>query len=137
MKNLILIFTILLLSCSNDDNKPQENPLKGTWKLIETYSSDGGSNPQWTSVENGYTYTFNSNGTYSSTRFSECSTGEYTITDSTLTLDYDCEDFDTGIENPPGTFIENYVFEDQKIILTPTYLNCDEGCGYKFERVEQ
>ena len=86
MKNLILIFTILLLSCSNDDNKPQENPLKGTWKLIETYSSDGGSNPQWTSVENGYTYTFNSNGTYSSTRFSECSTGEYTITDSTATL---------------------------------------------------
>lgn len=137
MKNLILIMIVLISSCSKNETIEQEDELKGTWKLIERYGSDAGNISQWHPVENGYTYTFNSNGTYSSTRFSECSTGDYTFTASTLTLAYDCENFNTGIENSPEAFIENYVFENRKIILTPTYLNCDEGCSYKFRKIMQ
>ncbi|AUS07068.1 hypothetical protein [Pseudotamlana carrageenivorans] len=133
---LILCIFLSLTSCSDDEAKSQENNFLGTWKLIETYGSDGGSNSQWTSVDNGYTYTFNNNGTFSSTRFTECTTGTYGVSSNSITLVYGCEGFDTGIENPAGTFVENYVFEDENIILTPTYMNCDEGCSYKFEKVE-
>ncbi|APY12118.1 hypothetical protein BWZ22_13155 [Seonamhaeicola sp. S2-3] len=138
MKPIILILSMLLsfTSCSDDDTKSQEESFLGTWKLIETYGSDGGSNPQWTIVDNGYTYTFSNDGTFSSTRFTECTTGTYDVSNNTITLDYSCVGFDTGVENPPGTFVENYNFENGNIILTPTYMNCIEGCGYKFEKIE-
>lgn len=139
MKNIILIFSMLLslTSCSDDAVKAQETSIAGTWKLIETYGSDGTGNPQWTTVDNGYTYTFSSKGSFTSTRFAECSTGTYQITSSTLTLTYDCDGFGTGIESPAGTFVENIAFDDGKIILTPTYLTCIEGCGFKFEKVKK
>lgn len=138
MKPIILILSMLLsfTSCSDDDTKSQEESFLGTWKLIETYGSDGGSNPQWTIVDNSYTYTFSNDGTFSSTRFTECTTGTYDVSNNTITLDYSCVGFDTGVENPSGTFVENYNFENGNIILTPTYMNCIEGCGYKFEKIE-
>ncbi|WP_176328520.1 MULTISPECIES: lipocalin family protein [Arenibacter] len=139
MKNIILLFTIIISfsSCSqNDENQKNENSIYGTWKLVEIYGSDGGNSPQWNPVNNGYTYTFNSDNSFASNRFSECSTGMYELTSSNLTLKYNCDGFNTGIENPPGSFVENYVFESNHLILTPTYLNCDEGCSYKFEKVE-
>ena len=98
--------------------------------------SDGGSNPQWTTVANGYTYTFSDDGTFSSTRFTECTTGTYEVSSNSITLDYGCAGFGTGIENPAGTFVENYSFESENIILTPSYMNCIEGCGYRFEKIE-
>jgi len=139
MKNLILIFSILisLTSCNSDDTNKQESTVIGNWKLIETYGSDGGNNPQWNSVANGYTYTFNQNGSFTSNRFSECSEGNYSILANNLTLDYGCSNFDTGIETPAGTFVEKLVFENENLILTPTYLACIEGCAFKFEKIQQ
>lgn len=64
MKSLILILSMFLsLSSCSDDKKSQNENILGTWKLIETYGSDGGSIPKWTAVNNGYKYTFNSDGT--------------------------------------------------------------------------
>lgn len=139
MKSLILILSMLLslASCSDDDTKSQNENILGTWKLIETYGSDGGSNPQWRPVDNGYTYTFNNDGTFSSTRFTECTTGTYGVSNSTIILDYGCAGFDTGVENPAGTFVENYSYENGNIILTPSYMNCIEGCAYRFEKIEE
>lgn len=138
MKNMYLILSIffLIVGCDEEETKQQENSIYGTWKLIEIYQSDGGNNPKWTSVNNGYTYTFSNDETFSSTRFTECTTGTYDISNSTIILDYSCAGFDTGVETPPGTFVENYNFENGNIILTPSYLNCIEGCGYKFEKIE-
>ena len=138
MKNLILIFSILIIfiNCANDDTNKQENSIIGTWKLIETYGSDGGSNPQWSTITNGYSYTFNQSGNFTSNRFSECSEGKYSISGDDLILDYGCNGFTTSIENPEGTFIEKFIFERGNLILTPTYLTCIEGCGYKFQKIE-
>ena len=71
MKLLILILSILfsLTSCSRDEVNTHSKRILGTWKLIETYGSDGGSSPQWTTVSNGYTYTFGNDGTLISDRF--------------------------------------------------------------------
>lgn len=136
-KILLLSMLLSLTSCRDDDTKSQETSILGTWKLIETYGSNGGTNPQWTTVNNGYTYTFNNDGTFSSTRFiGECTTGTYIMSSNSITLDFDCAGFDTGIESPAGTFVENYGFENENIILTPSYMDCIEGCGYKFEKIE-
>lgn len=139
MKNLILLFSLILSfsSCSqNEEEKINDNSIFGTWKLIEVYSSDGGSNPQWKPVVNGYTYTFNLDGTFTSNRFSECSIGKFELNNTTLTLKFDCIGFTTGIESPEGTFIENFIKNNNEIILKPTYLNCIEGCGNKFQKIK-
>lgn len=138
MKNMFLILSIFFFTtgCSEEETTQQENAIYGTWKLIEIYQSDGDSNPQWTTVDSGYTYTFNKDGTFSSTRFTECTSGTYEVSSNSIILDYSCNGFDTGIESPPGTFIESYIFENNYLILTPSYLNCIEGCDYKFEKIE-
>ncbi|WP_066225057.1 hypothetical protein [Formosa haliotis] len=139
MKNLIIFLSIILSfnSCSqNDEIIKKSNSIVGTWKLIETYESNGGNNPQWTTISDGYTYIFTKNGKFTSNRFSECTDGSYSITGINLTLDYSCNNFDTGIETPAGTFIEEYSFEGENIILTPTYLTCIEGCKFKFQKIE-
>lgn len=132
---LSLIAIISFYSCSQNENTEKENlSLIGSWKLIETYNSDGGSTPSWKSVENGYTYSFKSDGSFTSNRFSECTKGNYTISYNKLTLTFDCAGFNTGIENSPGVFIEELIFDNSSIILKPTYLNSIEGCSFKFKK---
>lgn len=137
MKNLLLSLCMFfsLAACNEDENKEQDSMVIGSWVLTEIYGSDGGQG-SWNEVENGFVYTFNSNMTFTSTRFSECTYGEYSVTDNLLTLKFGCEGFDTGIENPPGTFTENMSFEGEVLILSPDYMNCDEGCSYKFKRIK-
>ncbi|MCF6296335.1 MAG: hypothetical protein L3J25_11690 [Flavobacteriaceae bacterium] len=136
MKNLILsVLVISLISCTKNERIIDQNTkMIGTWQLIEIFESEGASNPQWTEIENGYTYTFNSDNSFISNRFLECTNGIYTVLNGILTLDFGCQNFDTGIESPAGTFIENYTFESGNLILVPEYLNCIEGCGYKFKK---
>ena len=129
---ILSLLTILLFGCSNDDeNIEAEKSIIGNWKLIEVYDDIGDGSGSWNAVENGYTYGFSENGQFTSTRFSECSTGNYTIDSNQLTLSFDCD----GIEDPEGRLIENYIFESNTVIFVPTYLNCDEGCGWKFEKM--
>ncbi|MDD3771457.1 MAG: lipocalin family protein [Weeksellaceae bacterium] len=92
MKNLLLSLCVLfsLLACNDDENKAPEKSITGTWKLAEVYGSDGGIG-SWNEVENGFVYTFNSDMTFTSTRFSECTYGVYSIIDQLLTLKFGCE----------------------------------------------
>lgn len=130
MKSIILILSMLLslTSCSDDDVKPQENDILGTWKLIETYGSDGGSNPQWTAVNNGYTYTFNNDGTLISDRFT-CNGSYSLLSQNQVTISFDCADSQFNL-------VYNFTFKNQYLILTPNLSNCDEGCGDKYEKTE-
>ena len=110
--------------------------LVGKWKLTETFNSDGGTPPEWTAIDNGYTYSFHQDGSFTSNRFSECTHGTYTLEANLLKLDFGCTDFTSGIESPKGTFIEEINFEKEFVILIPTYLTCFEGCKYKFEKLQ-
>lgn len=134
MKLLILLLIPVLISCTDKGPVTQNDSLEGTWRLIEIYNGDGGSNSSWTPVENGYTYTFMKNGNFTSNRFEACTKGSYSISSNKLILVYGCNGFSTGVETPEGTFIENYDIKDGFLILSPTYLNCDEGCENKFEK---
>ncbi|RAV28091.1 lipocalin-like domain-containing protein [Sinomicrobium soli] len=135
MKNLILIISVFLfVSCSNDDDAatPRQQ-ITGTWTLAEAKVGTGAPG-KWEPVSEGYSYTFGSDGTFSSDRFSGCTAGTYVLSEDTLVLEYDCEGFTTGMEEPEGTFSESISFEGGKMILTPTYMGCIEGCSYKFEK---
>ena len=133
---LMILSLAFFTSCNNDDeNTGEDNSIVGTWKLIEIYNDPGDGAGSWNSVDNGYLYKFFENGQFTSTRFSECSSGSYSMNSTELTLDFDCDGFTTGIEDPEGTFVENYTFESNRIIFVPTYLNCIEGCGWKFEKI--
>lgn len=84
---------MLSLSCSNNDDKFQNNvpqELIGKWKIVEMYSTDGGSPPSWSTYDSGEVYDiwFKNDWTYSSTSSAnpDCINGEYSISENYLTL---------------------------------------------------
>lgn len=125
MKTIVLTFLcfISFFSCSDDENKPQENSIIGSWKLVEVYGSDG-TEGQWTNVENGYTYTFTESNTLISNRFS-CN-GNFSVDTDSLTISFDCDENQFNMSS-------TYSFEDRFLVIYPD--NCDEGCAEKYERI--
>ena len=138
MKQILILFslTIGLTGCSKESKTNNiDSQLTGNWKLVEVFGEEGAGGT-WASVEDGYTYTFKSNGSFESTRFDDCTLGNFIFEDDNiLSLNFSCEDFTTGLENQEGKLVENAVIESNFLILTPIYLNCAEGCDYKFEKL--
>jgi hypothetical protein len=139
MKNILKLTAILLIltssfTCEKETTAKSEpnNNLFGTWQLIET---NFGIPNGWNKIENGYTYTFLENGRFTSTRFSECTYGTFTLTETSLTLHFGCAGFSTGIEQPAGIFVENIFWDNGYLLLHPNYMSCDEGCAYKFQKL--
>lgn len=136
MKILLFLWIFSFVACSSDKPKDnQKTSIIGKWQLLEEYRSIAGENPQWIPVENSYFYIFTEDHTFTSNRFSECQAGSYSLINNQLILDFGCADFTAGIEIPEGTFVENYSLENGFLYLSPNYLTCDEGCGYKFRKV--
>lgn len=78
-KKLIFSWAILLflVSCEKKevlDVDPLE--LTGTWQLVAQNIGSPGDH-SWADVENGHTYTFRQDGTFTSTRIPACETGMY------------------------------------------------------------
>ncbi len=138
----IICFIIISLVGCNDDDEQIGNEEKinnkesiiGTWQLVEVFQSEGGPGT-WYNIENGYTYTFFINGTFSSNRFDECANGTYLVESGKLTLNYGCEGFSVDIQSSDGVFVETINFELGYLFINPTYVYCFEGCNYKFKKI--
>ena len=142
MKTKILIITFLFFieGCSQKkDVQIGDNSIIGTWKLVEFLYSVG--TPQgswWGTVEDSYsyTYTFKVDGTFTSTRFLECTYGTYSLSNLTLKLNFGCNSFER-------TIIEEVKFNVTGITgtgllyLYPIDPACDEGCAAKFKRITE
>ncbi|MBI6121465.1 lipocalin family protein [Salegentibacter maritimus] len=135
---LVIFSSAIFVGCEKEEisEKKPITSIIGTWQLIEIYSDPGDGSGGWNSVENGYKYTFSSDNKFNSNRFTECTNGEYNIDSNKLILNYECEGFTAGIEDPEGTFVEELSFTANNIILKPTYLDCIEGCGWKFKKLQ-
>ena len=136
---LILLFPLFsqfFFSCSKSEDtiKTSEFSLEGTWKLVAVFNDSGNGIGTWDSVDDGYSYTFFADGSFQSNRFTTCESGTYNLIDNELKLIYTCPGFNTQIGNTEDTFIENITLETNAIILVPTYLDCVEGCGWKFKK---
>ena len=136
----VLASVFFISSCSTNydtleskDFSANDNSIIGNWKLVEAYISSGG--PQyWVNVENGEEITFTSDELFSSNRFSECTNGDFSIESNELFLNYSCNGFTTGFENPEGAITYKITFESNYLLLTPTSVICTEGCSYKYIR---
>ena len=117
-----------LISCNSDDKKTDDNSIIGTWKLIEIYGNNG-TESNWTTVNDGYSYTINIDNIVSSRNYS-C-IGEFSINEEleySLFINFDCQNI---------TFNGNYKFEieDEQLILYWNPINCDERCAEKYTKI--
>lgn len=131
-----LISTLLFFMACDKTNEPinvDEYLIAGLWQKTEAYISAGG--PQyWIDVENGEEIEFFENGTFISDRFDECNTGNYSIEDNELFLEYNCIGFNTDFENEEGFITYQLEFYSDYFILTPTSGPiCTEGCSSKYQ----
>lgn len=141
MKPISKIVIALLLvfngtSCDESDTiaLDSENPILGTWKMVEASSSIGG--PQIIQqIEDGEEFIFKADGTFSTTRWQECTTGNFLITEDLLTLNYGCEGFKTGAENDRGALTYLIRFGSDSFILVPTSVICTDGCSYTYKKI--
>ena len=137
MRKLIYIPILIfgLFSCSTDGKIEIFNSeLTGEWKLTEAFISAGG--PQyWVDVEDGEEFVFFDNGIFSSSKYSECTTGLFSIEQNKLLLDYNCKGFESMSENEDGFITYDLKFESDYFIATPTSGPiCIEGCSYKYQK---
>lgn len=134
---IILLTFLSLLACSEDENKVEQEPsIYGIWQLSQSFIVDGVEG-DWVEVEDGYTYEIKPNGHFNSSKFEECSDGTFEINDTTITLNYSCENFSTGIENPPGVFSYEFSITNSILEIQPTYIGCFEGCGFRFKKIAE
>lgn len=126
----VLLFSII--SCSkNEPNPTNSDKIIGKWQFSEFFGGDGGNNPSWSEIPNGYTIEFLENGKFISNRFNECSIGTYSLsTNNELLLDYNCTDFQNNYKEK----IMNLT--NAELIIRPTDSQCDEGCDYKFKKIK-
>jgi hypothetical protein len=133
MKTIIYLSVLFFgfSSCSKSDKNIVTNAsIIGKWKQTELYTSNGGSSPAWQTVSNGYEIELLSNGTFTSTKYSECATGIYSISVANeVNMTYNC----VGFSNSYIEIVEKIT--DSQLVLRPSYQNCDEGCSVKFEKV--
>ncbi len=129
---------LVLPSCDSEEHNMYEvDRIVGSWKLVEIYSENASGEGQWTPAVNSYSYTFNENGTFTSTRFSQCTTGNYSVYSGELALDFECSN--NGISTmsisntAASSYIEEFDYEGSNVIFIPTYPACDQGCRFKFE----
>ncbi len=136
MKKMILSILpfFILLGCNQEENDVQRPSIYGTWQLIESYNVSG-VDFDWREVpdELKYEFTIAFNNTFSSTEFSRCNDGNVKYDDVQITFEYGCEGF------TPGGLSYNYYFEGNgnKLSLIPNFLSCDEGCGYRFQKIAE
>ncbi len=139
MKTIFLLFTFFFFASSCGEEKqpePQENSIYGTWQLVEQWLGNvGDTSVNWTQIQNGYTFSIEPNNRFSSTKFQECTQGIIDINETQIVFKYECSGFTVGIESPEGEFSYKYSFVENKLNLKPNFLDCDEGCGYRFSKI--
>ncbi len=90
---LILVISLLFTGCREDEQqnaiaggqKEQESSVYGIWQLVESFSHPP-TGKGWSQVENGYLLNIKTDGTFSSSQFSDCSTGKATVTTNQIVL---------------------------------------------------
>jgi hypothetical protein len=141
MKNMFLILSIffLITGCNEEETKPQENSIYGTWQLTEQWLGNvGDTSVNWTIVFNGYTMSFMRDNSFSSTEFTVCqnseNNGNYTLNQNASTNLMEIS-FNCNSTNNQLTRTYSYSFENENLILSPYSNPCDEGCSYKFKKI--
>ena len=137
MKTLYAILVLNLITSCHSDDTPINDSLFGKWQLVEIY--DGGSLQPYRAIENGTSMTFYTDSTLTTTYHSlGCSTdqteGSYETTEGEkreeLTVHLSCEDKELTVTYYYGVDSKGF------LVISPKESSCDEGCYWKFKRIE-
>ncbi|QCX00474.1 hypothetical protein FGM00_10245 [Aggregatimonas sangjinii] len=130
---LIGLFMVVSISCDRESadigTTLKSTTLAGTWQLSETYISPGGVT-EWIAVENGFQYTFETNGLFKKTENDGGvqEEGSYRLEEDELFLEFEFE----GELTTLGFYLEQ---TDDTITLSPSFPTfCIEACLYRFTR---
>lgn len=134
IKLITILITISMLSCSKSEDSDTQRDIIGSWVLSSSLFDIGNGMPEWNDVENGHTFSFKLDSTFTSSKFTDCSTGVFSLEGGQLTLDYDCDSLLVAGEFVESILIEKIDFDGGNIILQPTYINCVEECGFRYEK---
>ncbi len=133
---LFFILVFSLISCSIDNEEGEvDNSLIGTWQLVQAFEYSEAGLGNWNEVEDGYIYTFSQNGDFYSTRFEECTSGTFSTDSTLLIMEFSCNGLATGIEDPDGLFVEDYIFVDRELFMNPADKTSIEGFVTKFKKI--
>lgn len=135
-KFYLIACLLFFIACDKSIDEPimvDESLIVGKWEQTQAFISAGG--PQyWIDVENGEVIEFFENGTFSSDRFNECTTGNFFIEEIILNLEFNCTEFNSGFENEEGLITYKIEFYSNYFILTPSSGPiCTEGCSSKYQ----
>lgn len=119
----------IFISCKDVETPPE---LFGEWKLIETCHSDGASQCQWKTVSenNSHKYIFNKDGTTTQDLYFPNCSGTYSMTsEDVIRIDFPCIDLDLCF-----SIVE---LSNKELIFgcLPKCSDADEGCSYKYKRI--
>ncbi|MEM8887889.1 MAG: lipocalin family protein [Bacteroidota bacterium] len=131
-----LFMIMFLFACEREMQDPtQEDSLIGTWQLSEAFYSIGGAG-SWNKVEEGFSYTFEENGVFRTTKFEDCSSGKYIVEGDKIRMKYDCGNPLPDFANAEGELVEQFKFIGKHLHINPAYVFCTEPCDSKFIRIE-
>lgn len=139
MKHILLLITIIFISCTSDDSKPtDETGLIGKWKLIEQLADPGDGSGTFQPIVSDRSITFFKDGTleingelcFMSSEVGDRETGSYK-----LIMDSDTQNDGEITPNICSSRSAKVYFDlpvSGNLIL---WYQCIEGCGQKFDKI--
>ena len=129
MKKLLVIlcaFALISSSCSSDDdNKPSQDPFIGTWKFLKYV--DNGVEEFAKDCDAEETLEISVDGRFRLKQFDEDANGNCVFDYEESFTWENRGDGNYAITNDDGTFVEQFVFEANFLILTYTYIENGEA----------
>ena len=131
--NCFILFLLFFIACDkNDDQNILPNNvagLVGEWQLKETYISPGGVT-KWQVVDKGFSYIFESEGSFKKTAFDKKiqQEGIYQLKEEELFLFF-------RLQEEKDTLGFTMELTKNTLTLSPSFPGiCIEGCLYRFKR---
>lgn len=126
---VLSITTMYLQGCKKDTESIDSTTIEGTWKLV---GQNLGLPDGYIKVKDGELFTLNNDSAFVKGT-GKCNEGEYSIFEGYISLDYSCENKESMLSG--GVQKWGYSFENGILRISPTFLNCDEGCIYEYKKV--
>ena len=140
-KYLLIVFLVIISSCTSDDSKPtDETGLIGKWKLIEQLTDPGDGSGTFQPISSERVIEFFSDGTVSingdlcfmTSEVGETVTGTYIKTsDSNSDIQYEGEIFPNSCSSRSAKVYFDLPVSGNLIL----WYQCIEGCGQKFTKI--
>ena len=145
---LLISLSILLFSCETDDALPEtfeySNKIIGEWQQVKTFNiKDTSTTPatyDWDEVVDGFTLQLFENGTFTYTKYENCTTGAYFFDSNLSKIEFifDCEiDF---YGEPVTSLTESFAKDPSQniqLFLMHQYgpEGCEEECNSILKRI--